>query len=830
MLELVRLLTRAVELLVWLPVRLARLAVTGVAFNPRLGPLRHIFTLALAYVAFALLLVYIVAPIRGIVGAAFEGAKLNYDAERWLATSIHDTSDRFLGTFHGSLDSAGDVNTTGQPIEFGDYTANPDHKSIPVREVPPWYWACLAYHEDRYIGTALNPFGIDLVGVLKIPYSTIRRSITLRRPSLGVGGSTLPMQLARVIYKTPPRRSEGPLTKLGRKLSEWWIAPVIYAELTRGGDPTRLKQWAANHLWLAQRAGGTSLHGVELAAQIVFGREAKELSIAQQFVLASAVNKPIILLEGSERLNAVRLDRWRYIAEVRARTCAEKLIRNPVEQKQALFDLVQMAGGPPDPKAPAPLVAALESTQSQGGAQRAMANPELRANLLLPAGRFGLIEELKQAFGRDWRNHVRSVTTTLDAGDNLAFGRAIRDTLTRLDGEWAGRLAPGYTLDPAKADPDRRLPHIAVVAADENGRIVRYFDSSEQALYFGSPWARTKAKGTYERDREPRAIASTGKMLAAIAIANAGRDTTRSLYVDADAPARGLEGCRHGGGLRRGRSAEVAFACSLNRPIEWRLARLGQSPVQHLIERFGFNMPPPAADGSPTPATTAAVRGLIAGSPQRVHYMAAVTLAALSGQGTRPVRPPTLIADVNFRSPDAAELFNARRNEALRPSSVIAPSARPLVRRLLEAPLCYEAKGIRHGTLKSLAEWCAARRKTVALHIAKTGTHVTADPDATVDVWVTGGIRFHSGQRYSYVVVIGTGHESYARKLHAAQVGAPLAAVLLADLERLAKRSPSPRASSAGPTATRQDRARHQRSAQSLSIRALIDRQLTFSR
>jgi len=48
-------------------------------------------------------------------------------------------------------------------------------------------------------------------------------------------------------------------------------------------------------------------------------------------VLASAVNKPIILLSGNDKLNAVRLDRWRYITEVRARTCAEKLIDDPAK-------------------------------------------------------------------------------------------------------------------------------------------------------------------------------------------------------------------------------------------------------------------------------------------------------------------------------------------------------------------------------------------------------------------------------------------------------------------------------------------------------------------
>ena len=153
------------------------------------------------------------------------------------------------------------------------------------------------------------------------------------------------MQFARVIYKTPPSSSEGGFTKLKRKFGEWWLAPVIYDVLTRDGDDTPLKQWAANHIWLAQRTGGAPLHGVEMTARVLFGKEAKDLSAAQQYVLASAVNKPVILLEGNDRLNEVRLDRWKYITEVRARTCAEKLIKDETEQKRVIFELIEMASG-----------------------------------------------------------------------------------------------------------------------------------------------------------------------------------------------------------------------------------------------------------------------------------------------------------------------------------------------------------------------------------------------------------------------------------------------------------------------------------------------------
>ena len=439
-----------------------------VIFNPRLGALRYVIFAAFAYVAFAVLLVYVVAPVRGFVGHYFLADKLRYDAERWLATAIYDRNGNFAGTFDARLDSLRDVNYTDRAIDVGDYTANPDHKSIPVRETPPLYWQCLVYQEDRYLGSWLNPFGIDLLGVLKIPYSTVVRSLALRRPSLGVGGSTLPMQFVRVIYNTPPHSNEGGFTKLRRKLSEWWLAPVVYRELTRGDD-TPMKQWAANHLWLAQRTGGAPLHGVELASRVIFGKDAGELSVAEQFVLASAVNKPIILLKGSDRLNEVRLDRWRYITEVRARICAEKLLTDEAEKKQVVFDLIAMAGGPPDPKVKPKLQAALER-YAPDVAKRAEANPVVRANALMPSARFGLREEMKQAYGFAWREHVRGVTATFDAAGNLAFGEKVKAELKVLDQALKPKITSGYTLDPALASAETKMPNIVVVAANARGR------------------------------------------------------------------------------------------------------------------------------------------------------------------------------------------------------------------------------------------------------------------------------------------------------------------------------------------------------------------------
>lgn len=792
MLFLFRLVARVRELLIGIPMRIVSLFGEWVAFNPRLGPLRYVAVAGAIYVTFALALVYVVAPLRGMTGQYVLGEKLRYDAERWIATAIYDAPGNFVGTFDARLDSQRDVNYTDAAIDVGGYTANPDHKSIPVRDVPPYYWQCLVHHEDRYIGTWRNPFGVDLPGVLKIPYSSLLRSIARKRPSLGVGGSTLPMQLVRVIYNTPPHADEGAMTKLRRKLAEWWLAPVIYRELTRGGDDAPLKRWVANHLWLAQRTGGAPLHGVELTSRVVFGKDSSDLSMAEQFVLASAVNKPIILLKGDARLNEVRLDRWRFIVEVRARVCAEALIEDEETKKQVLFELIAMAGGPPDPKVKPKLQAALDA-YAPDQAKRAVANPVVRANALMPSARFGLREEMKEVFGFAWRDHVRGVTTTFDAAPNLAFHEKIRAELAKIDVAIQPKLLAGFTLDPAREGAGRRMPTVTVVAADASGAIVRYFESGETAPYFGATVARNPETGLYDPARDPRMIASTGKMLSAIAIANSGRDSAASLYVDTAAPDRGLETCAKGQG-RHGRRAIVAFACSLNAPLLNRTALAGQRPMRRLIDGFGFTMPPRDATGGDTPPSTAAVLGQISGAPRKVHHMSAVILASLIGRGATPVREPTLIKRYDFTDVEEKRVSGFDVRAPIVPNRLIQRRAAPLLRALLSAPLCYTAGGASVGTLKSLSAWCATRRPGLALHFAKTGTQVTADPNATVDVWATGGLQFANGAAYSYVVLVGTGsgQQPWANKVHAADAAAPLLNILLADLEAHARQNPKP--------------------------------------
>lgn len=743
----------------------------------------------LAYFLFAFTLVYIYAPVRGYVGQIWASSSLGYAAERWLATAIYDTKGHFVGTFDPRMDSKQDVNYTGRPIELiaENYIASPDHKSIPVRAVPEHYWQCLKYHEDRHLGGLTNPFGIDLYGVLKIPYSAIRRTIDTGGPRVGVGGSTLPMQLVRAVYKLTPNSKEGVSGKLSRKLFEWWQAPVIYWALTKNGEEDLLRRWAADHLPLAQRTGGPPLYGVEQTGRVLFGKMARDLTIAEQYVLAAAVNHPIILLPGSKRLNLVRKRAWQRITLVRAKNCAVTLLGSGSQQITVIAELDKLANGPPDPRVASDVDDVLKIAAPRL-ANRARANPMLRANILAPAARYGVRREMEHIYGFGWREYVRGATLSVDVTNNLRFRTKLKARLKKLQRQYKSQIRSDMTLDPedARRFDSQEMPDIVVAATNLKGEIVRYFESRDTAAYFGSWQAFDRQTGHYDPARESRAIASIGKMLAAIAIANQGRDNLDTPYLDTAAPAHGLESCRRTGALRRGRRAEVAFACSLSNPLARRLARIGQRTSRRLIDAFGFTMPPAPSPESATPPSTAIVKGLIMGSPRTVHRMSATVLAALTGQGHKALQLPSLVTHFDQNQPDGQNGANGRSTDTLVPNKIIRPAARTRLRNFLSAPLCYEHRGRKYGTLKSLSDWCAKRRRNVRLHFAKTGTHVNEDIDATIDAWVSGGIQFVDGRAYAYVVLVGTGNSNkpLARRLHASNIAAPLVRVLLNDLAK----------------------------------------------
>ena len=794
MLNPIRLINRLFEMLFELPAKLVRLPVSILATILDIRFWVKMVFYAFGSLLLIVLLAYAAPVIWAPIGVGWMGPELDYFDQRSKGIGIYDVRGDYLGIFDPRMEP--DFNATSKTLEWESFTAYPDHKSEHVDEVPPFYWSCLQHLEDRNLGQPMislqsrfpfvrlgNLYGIDPNGLMRLPGKAMMS--VLGRGS-GGGGSTIAMQLARSYYASLPSRKETYWDKLKRKTSEWWLAPIIQYKLVKNGNMEELKKWSANHLPLAQRVGG-SLYGVGLTSRIIFGKPSSEMSEAEQYVLAAAVNRPIqVLPSRNPRINKRRLRNWRHITSLRAQKCVNALVEDPQHRKELTFTLQTMSVDVPQGRLAPDKEAELKLLSRSQGVIRN--NPVRRANHFVPSARFGARAELVDLFGNDWRKYVARVDLSINAAQNLHFRDKLAKKLGKLDSKYRQKLSPHFTLDVLARHRGRRLPDIIVAAADENGRLVRYFEAGQNAHYFGSSTARDRLTGRYERDREGRAIASTGKMLGAVLIANDGEDTPNSKYLDTDAPRKGLETCRRKGGQRRLRRAEVVFACSMSEPLANRLFKLGQGTVRQTVDRFGFNMPYAAKKEDETPPSTAVAHGLIRGSPQKVHQMAAVILASLTGRGAKPVGLPTIIANYSRTSKRNEEVGNVENTSDILPDHVISPQGRGMLKALLSAPLCYEYKKKRHGTLRSQGKWCAKRRKTIALHIAKTGTQVTADPDTTVDVWLAGGVQFTNGKSYSYVILVGSGSvgEPLGYRLHSSQLAAPLLGVLMQDLEQLA--------------------------------------------
>ncbi len=795
MLNPIRLINRLFEFLAESPAKLMRLPVAVLELILDIRFWIRLVLYSIGSFLLILTLAYAAPAIWAPMALKWLEPQLDYFDQRSKGIGIYSARGDYLGIFDPRMEP--DFNSSSKTIEWESFTAYPDHKSEHVDKVPPHYWSCLRYLEDRNLGKPMislragfpyiqfgNLYGIDPQGLMRMPRKAI--SYILGQSS-GGGGSTISMQLARSYYASLPSRKETYFDKLKRKTSEWWLAPIIQYKLVTDGDFGLLQKWAANHLPLAQRVGG-SLYGVGLTSRIIFGKPSSEMTRAEQFVLAAAVNRPIqVLPSKNPRINKRRLRNWRHITAIRAQRCVKALVADRQEEKNLTIALSTMSIDVPQAKLAPDKEAELKLLSRSQGVIRN--NPVRRANHFAPSSRFGARAEMVDLYGHEWRDYVARVDLTLNSAQNIRFREKLAKRLGKLNSKYRSKLDRRYTLDVLARKRGKRLPDIIVAAADENGKIVRYFEAGQNAHYFGSSPARDRLSGRYERDREGRAVASVAKMIGAVLIANDGEDTPDSKYLDTDAPRKGLETCRRKGGNRRLRRAETVFACSMSQPLANRLFKLGQGVVRQSVDRFGFNMPFAKKKEDETPPSTAVAHGLITGSPQKVHHLASVILASLTGRGSKPVSLPTIIANHSQTSRKSTEYNKLETTSDIIPDGVIEPAGRAMLRKLLSAPLCYEVKGKRHGTLKSQSKWCANRHKNIQLHFAKTGTQTTADADTTVDVWTAGGVQFTSGKSYSYVILIGSGSVSQplGYRLHSSQLAAPLLGVLMKDLEQLAR-------------------------------------------
>ena len=167
--------------------------------------------------------------------------------------------------------------TSGREVLLGARIASDGQWRFPSgSEVPEMFAICLTQYEDKRFW--YHP-GIDPFALMRAVHLNLTQSRVVS------GGSTLTMQLARIARGNQSRT-------LGQKVIEMLWA--LYLECSYSKAEI-LRMYASNAPF------GGNVVGIEAAAWRYFGREAKDLSWAEQATLAVLPNSPALIHPGRNR-------------------------------------------------------------------------------------------------------------------------------------------------------------------------------------------------------------------------------------------------------------------------------------------------------------------------------------------------------------------------------------------------------------------------------------------------------------------------------------------------------------------------------------------------
>lgn len=142
-----------------------------------------------------------------------------------------------------------------------------DRALVPIEELPPYLTDAFVAVEDRKF---YSHWGVDLFGIARAVLSNLRHGRTVQ------GGSTITQQLGRNLFDM----FENTLT---RKIKEALLATRI----ERAYSKDEILEMYLNQIYF-----GGGAHGVEAAAQVFFGKKAKDLDIGEATLLAGLPKNP----------------------------------------------------------------------------------------------------------------------------------------------------------------------------------------------------------------------------------------------------------------------------------------------------------------------------------------------------------------------------------------------------------------------------------------------------------------------------------------------------------------------------------------------------------
>jgi len=140
-------------------------------------------------------------------------------------------------------------------------------EAISLRELPYYVPAAVMAIEDRRF---YEHIGVDPIGILAAMIDNVRSGRVER------GGSTITQQLAKNLFLTPDQN-------IGRKVQEALLALWLEQNYTKED---------ILELYLNRVFFGNGATGIEAAAQVYFGKSARNLSLGEAAVLAGSLKAP----------------------------------------------------------------------------------------------------------------------------------------------------------------------------------------------------------------------------------------------------------------------------------------------------------------------------------------------------------------------------------------------------------------------------------------------------------------------------------------------------------------------------------------------------------
>lgn len=332
---------------------------------------------------------------------------------------------------------------------------------VPLENIPKHLRnATIAIEDERFY----RHVGVDLRGIARALYQNLRTGRVVQ------GGSTLTQQLARNIYLTREK-------KLSRKLQEM----VLAIQLERNYSKEEILE-----LYLNQVYYGSGAYGVQTASKIYFGKDVKNLTLAECALLAGLPQKPSVFsphvnLDAAVRRRNIVLDRMAELGYI------------TVDQRdEAIAERVELV----------PL------------------QPTGLAKYKAPWFVTYVIKELTKKYGEDlvYRGGLR-VHTTLNYEMQQAAEKNLREQVARARDRhvtqgalvcidphtgyikaMVGGVNPDFTKDQfnravqAKRQPGSAFKAFVYTAAVDNGYGPDYRISNRPIIYKGKPWPKNYSR------------------------------------------------------------------------------------------------------------------------------------------------------------------------------------------------------------------------------------------------------------------------------------------------------------------------------------------------